>query len=88
VDRKLGFVELSVEGMVGIVDQILGDFALIFQIAEPAGAIPLCPTAGTKVNVVAGPGWKGARAIIGCTLDESNTVTHCGCVALHTRIEY
>ena len=47
VNRELGFGELFVEGVVEIVDQILGDFPLIFQIAEPAGAIPLCPTKGT-----------------------------------------
>jgi hypothetical protein len=83
MDRELGFVELLVEGMFGIVDQILGAFPFIFQIAEPTGAIAPFATVRTIVNVMAGPGWKRARTTNRCALDEPGGVTHCGCSPLH-----
>jgi hypothetical protein len=83
VNREFGFVELSVESAFGIVDEVNGLFPLVFQVAKPAGAVPLYSTMGTILDEMARAGWKGAVAISGCALGESHAVTHCGCFPLH-----
>jgi hypothetical protein len=87
-NREFGFIEFSVEGGIAVKALLSGDFFQQLLIQEPA--LPIAPfsTKRTKLDALQGAGFEGAGATGGGALDESSAVSHCGCVPLHTMIEY